>query len=259
MSQLGLKSNLRSHCIEERLKHNPSILEFHLDEPDLEDPEKLVNGIRYVKSKGVAVYLHHPAKHKNKFLDIISEDRDLTHYYNRSTDLLLQICKQEHVKTIIHAHYTDTDSSDLSDKRKIALLKDRVSSFQKKGGDYLLWENSIEGIFSFQNESLIDDIVKPLNLRVCFDISHAFIALKGNNRQLKEALDRTKSYIDYFHVVDSMGVVHDGLPLGEGIIDWKMVKPYLAGKDYIFEIDLRESNYEDSTPMVESAKYLEQI
>lgn len=259
MVQLGLKSNIRNTCIDERLRHRPSILEFHLDEQDLGNTEVLVNRIRYVQSKGVKVYLHHPPKHNDQFLDIISQDDDMVNFYNWSTDLLLRISREEKVKIIIHAHYTDTESSDASDKRKIELVKNRISSFQNKGGDSLLWENSIEGIFSFQNETFLNDIVKPLNLKLCFDISHTFISLRGNNHKLKEALECTKPYVHYFHVVDSMGIVHDGLPLGEGNIDWRMVKPYLTDKDYIFEIDLRTSNYEDCTPMVKSAEYLADI
>ena len=54
-------------------------------------------------------------------------------------------------------------------------------------------------------------------------------------------------------------VSHDSLPLGRGKIDWTMVKSYVKNKDFIFEIDLKASNYLDCSPMIESAKYYNRI
>ncbi len=75
---------------------------------------------------------------------------------------------------------------------------------------------------------------------------------------MKQVLDNTKEYAKYFHVVDSMGKTHDGLPLGRGRIDWSMVKPYVYNKPFIFEIGLKEP-HNDCTPMIESAEYFKRV
>jgi hypothetical protein len=55
-----------------------------------------------------------------------------------------------------------------------------------------------------------------------------------------------------------MGLEHDSLPLGQGRIDWKIVKPFVLGKDFIFEINL-SGDHIDCTPMVDSAKYFSNL
>ncbi len=39
-----------------------------------------------------------------------------------------------------------------------------------------MWEDTIEGLFSYGDVHLIDEIIKPLQLDVNVDISHAFIS-----------------------------------------------------------------------------------
>ncbi|GAA3328841.1 hypothetical protein GCM10020331_074430 [Ectobacillus funiculus] len=74
-----------------------------------------------------------------------------------------------------------------------------------------------------------------MNLPLTIDVSHSFIALQGDNQSLEEHLERFHIFFaSYFHLVDSMGLIHDALPLGTGRIDWRMVKPYVKDKDFIF-------------------------
>jgi sugar phosphate isomerase/epimerase len=259
MNDIRLKSNLKPECLRDRLRYNPSILELHLSERDLIHPIWIMRTIRMLKAKNINVYLHHPTTYHRNYLDIISEKQEIRKFYDRSTDILIDICQQEDVKVVIHAHYNGTESSDLTDPDKTKRFIERVNRFTEKGREYLLWENTTEGIFSLQNERLLEDIVKPLQLSLCFDISHGFIALNGDNEALCKALQQFQPYSKYYHVVDSSGTRHDGLPLGKGKIDWSMVKPFLQGEEFIFEIDLRSSNHKDCRPMIESAIYLRNL
>ena len=70
-----------------------------------------------------------------------------------------------------------------------------------------LWEDTIKGIFSAENPFLLKEIIEPLNVPLTIDISHSFIALRGNNDQLKEHLDRYYSFAQYYHLVDSNGFI----------------------------------------------------
>jgi hypothetical protein len=47
-----------------------------------------------------------------------------------------------------------------------------------------------------------------------------------------------------------MGLEHDSIPL----FDWKMVKPFVLGKDFISEISL-SGDQMDCTPIVENPKF----
>ena len=126
-------------------------------------------------------------------------------------------------------------------------------------GDSFLWEDTIQGIFSAENPYLWEEIVQPLDLSLNIDISHSFISLNGNNDALHRHLDRYHSFAKYYHLVDSNGEFHDALPLGNGKIDWPMVKSYVQDTDFIFEVDLKQNNYLDCKMMIESAEYYNQL
>ncbi|WP_219621084.1 hypothetical protein [Bacillus sp. UMB0893] len=89
---------------------------------------------------------------------------------------------------------------------------------------------------------------------MAYDISHAFISFKGDNRLLLEQIEKLDSYIQYFHVVDSKGQQHDGLQLGTGKINWEPILPFLMNRPYIYEINLKDITA--AVEMYESHLYL---
>lgn len=259
MNYVRLKTGLNLEHIQDRLQYHPEIIEFHLVEQDLYKPETIINRIRLVKSKGTKVYLHHPMTFQGQYLDIISSNESIRSFYDWSCKLLAQICRQEDISCIIHAHYGVTEHLDVRNKGKRKELRQRIEQILKISDTSFLWEDSNKGLFSQQNPFLLREVIQPLQLPLNLDISHSFIALKGDNIKLEALLERMHEYARYFHLVDSMGTHHDSLPLGKGKIDWGMVKPFVKDKDFIFEIDLKETNYRDCTPMLESARYFDEI
>jgi sugar phosphate isomerase/epimerase len=259
MNFIRLKTAINDIAIEDRLKYHPEIVEFHLVESDLEDIERLKKYIRYIKQHDSKVYLHHPMTYKGEKLDIISNNPEVREYYDQSTKLLARLCKEENIYCVIHAHYNKTYSSIITEEKVKHVIERIRYILTFDGSEHLLWENTIEGVFSYQNPNLIEQIVKPLNLPLTFDVSHAFISLRGNNEKLEDVLKKSISYIRYAHVVDSMGEIHDSLPLGQGKTNWVKVKPYLVNLDFIFEINTSSSNHMDCTPMVESGLYFSKI
>lgn len=254
MKAVRLKCALEVRQILDRLRYQPEIIELQLFEKDLYQPERLVRIIRMLKKKGIKVYLHHPMRFRGQFLDILSEDRQRREFYDWSCGILTQVCKLEQVKCVVHAHYAGTECSELDHFRLGKRLRNRIGRFAEEAGEWFLWENTIQGLFSQENPYFISELVKPLGLSLCLDISHSFISLKGDNEKLQQGLAEALPFAAYYHVVDSMGEGHDSLPLGLGKVDWNGVRPYLAGKDFIFEIGL-EDVY-DCTPMIQSAEYL---
>jgi sugar phosphate isomerase/epimerase len=259
MRYIRLKSSLNGEHIQDRLKYNPEIIEFHLNEQDLYNPHEIIDNIKLLKSKGITVYLHHPMRYQGQFLDIISSNQKMRDHYDWSCEILASICRQEEIKCVVHCHYASSESTDFQNTVKRIEVRKRIESILSICEKSFLWEDTIRGIFSSENPYLLSEIIEPLNLPLNIDISHSFIGLKGDNKRLQEHLEKLHNFAKYFHLVDSMGMVHDSLPLGKGKIDWQMVIPYVQEKDFIFEIDLKSSNHSDCTPMIESAKYFREI
>jgi sugar phosphate isomerase/epimerase len=259
MNNVRLKTALNSQQIHNRMKFNPEIVEFHLKEENLYEPEEIVKYIQEFKSKGARVYLHHPMTYRGKYLDIISSSQEMRDFYDWSCDVLALICKQENIKCIIHCHYVKSESTNYVNPAERKETRQRIEEILNICDKSFLWEDTIRGIFSAENPFLLSEIIQPLNLPLNIDISHSFIALKGDNDKLQQHLESYHRFAKYFHLVDSNGVKHDSLSLGRGRIDWAMVKSYVKETDFIFEIDLKDSNYMDCSPMIESAKYFNNI
>ncbi|WP_241158582.1 TIM barrel protein [Cohnella candidum] len=256
---MRLKGNLEQRNLDNRLSYEPDIIEFFLSDRDLLDPERIRDRIRQLHDRGVKAYLHHPPKHQGEYLDILSDNPEVRRFYNESCELLARICIEEKAKCVVHAHYVGTHSCRDVTLERTLILREEIRRIMAYSRDVFVWEDSIEGLFSYGgNPYLIDHLIVPLKLPLTVDVSHTFISFRGDNERLRDVLERTKPYAQYYHLVDSMGLEHDSLQLGLGRIDWRMVKPLVWGKDFIFEITL-SGDHSDCTPMVESAHYFANV
>ncbi|WP_255570795.1 TIM barrel protein [Cohnella sp. CFH 77786] len=252
---MRLKGNLEQSNLDNRLGYDPEILEFYLSDRDLQDPDLIRDRIRQLHHRGVKPYLHHPPVHQGEYLDILSGNPLVRRFYNESCELLARICEEERAKCVVHAHYVHTDSCRNVTRERTVLLREEIRKVMAYSKEVFVWEDSTEGIFSYgRNPYLIDDLIVPLELPLTVDVSHTFISFGGDNERLRDVLERTSPYAQYYHLVDSAGIEHDSLPLGRGRIDWRMVKPLVLGKDFIFEITLSGDHF-DCAPMVDSARY----
>ncbi|QHE51727.1 TIM barrel protein [Pontibacillus sp. HMF3514] len=261
---LNLKCSLDQAQIEDRLSYKPNILELQLFEADIDDPEYIKNVIHDLHEKGVKVILHHPMKVNGKFLDILSEDKEVLEYYERSCRVLDEICYSEDIYCVVHPHYDDCDSGRIDPSNKKLMLdksnelKKALQKLRENTNDRFYFENAPVGIFSSMNPFWISHIIQPLNLPVCYDVSHSFMSLRGDNHKLEQDLKAAFPFTKHYHVVDSEGTeVHDALPLGNGGIVWGNLKPFIMQKNFIFEIDLPD--YKDCTLMIDSAAYFESV
>jgi sugar phosphate isomerase/epimerase len=257
---IRLKTNLREHCVQDRLQYDPDIVELHLELHDLLEERKLRSTIRMLQNKGIRVYLHQPSRREGVYLDILTADEPLFDAYMDTARRLDRVCREEQVRCVIHAHYhvPKGAAQHALTKGNSRVLRERIERVLAFAADRFLWEDSTAGLFSCENPYLLSDIVKPLRLPLNVDVSHAFIALRGDNALLRDILTATKPYAQYYHLVDSMGQKHDSLQLGQGRIDWEMVAPFVIDRDFIFEIALA-GDHSDCTPMIESAAYFRKI
>lgn len=255
MLKLGMKCSYHPDQLYDRLKYRPEILELHLLEDDLfgEKRKQLESAISMLVSQGIEVYLHHPVKYRGRFLNIIHEQKEDYLFYHLSTMILAEICHTYTVKCVIHPQYLPSNTSVINQENRDRLVNE-ISRVLSYGKDVFLWENSIYGLFTAENPHWFEDIVQPLNLPLAYDISHAFISFKGDNGLLLEQIQKLAPCIRYFHVVDSEGQKHDGLPLGKGKVDWRPIIPYLETRPYIYEITLADPA--DAAEMYNSHVYL---
>lgn len=258
MLKLGLKCSCYPQQLNDRLQYNPDIIELHLNEDDLfgDKRKKLETTITFLSNQGCAVYLHQPLKHNGKYLDIIDEQKENYLFYHLSARILAEICLSHSIKCVIHPHYVLTATSAINKENKNKMVNE-IKQILSYGKDVFLWENAINGLFTAQNPNWFEDFVRPLSLPLAYDISHAFISFEGNNQLLLDQIEKLNPYIQYFHVVDSEGQKHDGLPLGTGSINWRPILPFLASRPYIYEISLRDTINADE--MYKSHLYLLQM
>lgn len=259
MKFIRLKGNLEQSNLDNRLSYDPDIIEFYLSEHDLKDQALIRDRIRQLHDRGVKPFLHHPPMYRGEYLDILSGNPEMLRFYHESCEALARICVEERAKCVVHAHYVDTPSCGDVTRERTALLREEIRKVMAYSRDVFVWEDSTEGLFSYGcNPYLIKSLIEPLELPLTVDVSHTFISFRGDNERLRDILERTAPYAQYYHLVDSMGLEHDSLPLGRGKIDWRMVKPLVQNKDFIFEITL-SGDHSDCTPMVDSAQYFADI
>lgn len=253
-----LKCAVNDIQINDRLLYKPDIIEFHLVEQDLfgDRLENLKYWIDFVQKKGIKVYLHHPMKLNGKFLHILSNDNDLKNFYFQSCKILSELSQTFNLKTVLHCNYNNSEyiEPNLENTKK---LKNEIKKILSFGREHFLWEDSISGLFSYSNPHLFKEVIQPLNLPLVQDISHSFVALKGNNEKLFELVKSIFPFVEYYHVVDSLGIEHDSLTLGKGNIIWKPIKSFIIQKDFIFEIGLKNTN--DCFEMIKSANFFSKI
>lgn len=257
--QNRLKTALDERQLENRLQYQPEIIEFHLTEETLFGDKRayLEHTIERLQRMGIKVYLHHPMRHGGIPLDIISSIPGIREFYQLSCRILHEICLTHSIKCVVHSHYMESDTSSILTDSNILNVKDEIEAILEYAESSFLWEDSCGGVFSYENDSLFETIIKPLNLNLVQDISHSFISLKGDNQKLLSITKIIAPYVKYLHVVDSQGLHHDSLPLGKGRIDWNSLKPFTVHKDFIFEVSGK--NHYDCSAMVESADYYNSI
>lgn len=255
--KLGLKCSIQPSQFQNRLEQeNVSLIEIHLNEADLfgENYEILKTRIRQIKEKGIEVVLHHPMRIHNVCLNVAYRDCKEADYFSLTTRILVELCEEFDAHTVVHMSYGDKSLKLERNPSKDVIIQSVARMIEVNetiGNGRIYWENGIHGNGAyFENEYLVDALAGT-SLKLCFDISHAFISLKGDNQRLIETMARLEPNIAYYHVVDSMGVVHDSLTIGDGRINFEgVVYQMIVERPYIYEIGLSDVN--DCREMMES-------
>lgn len=262
--QLGLKAGVNDRQIKNRLQYHPSVFEFHLTEEDVVSAglKRLRDKIQFIRNQGVQhIILHHPMNFEGGHLELSMSEASSPARYRflwQSTLDLLQLAQAEDVQLLVHGSYDEPVEQLTVGYRNLTeaaeVLFKRMDYLNKIGHDHLFFENSISPLFYYGNPDL-DQAILAKGYRLAFDTSHCFIKYHGDNDVLVQSLQTLKPAIAHYHLVDSLGLKHDGLELGTGRIDWRRVVPVLnPAATNIYEVQLADQN--DAREMVASHQYL---
>lgn len=267
MVDLGLKAGTSERQIKDRLQYDPDVFEFFTDENDFtpDGLKRLAYDIEWVMCEATAkIVLHHPMKYQGQATELVAPESKCPQLYSfieRTSLYLLQFAFDYNIQLLLHGAYARQTDHFISmypsvEKANEALFK-RLDHFKELGQDHIMFENSISALFSYGEPASEKEILAH-NYRLAFDTSHCFIKVHGSNQALINSLKNLRSDVVHYHLVDSKGKKHDGLPLGQGYIDWAKVMPCLnPAATNIFEIQLPDQN--DGREQVDSYNYLREL
>lgn len=264
---LGLKAGTDPKQITDRLQYAPEVFEFYTAETDFtkDGLKRLAEAIEQVKDAGISqIILHHPMRYHGDFTELLTLEQKMPELYRfieQSTLDLLQLAYDKELQVLVHGSYSRQTALFLAQfdslEKATAYSFKRLDHFHELGKEHIMFENSISPIF-YYGEPALDEQILEHDYRLAFDTSHCFIKWQGSEPKLLEALTRLRSKIVHYHLVDSLGEVHDSLELGKGKIDWNAVLPLLNEQaTNIFEIVLQDQT--DAKEQVASYEYLKQI
>lgn len=264
---LGLKASADPQQLASRLRYKPEVFEFYTSQDDFskEGLKRLAEAILQVQDQATRrIVLHQPMKYQGEFLEMITPQEILpeTYYFlEKSTNDLLELAFDHDCQVLIHGSYELKNPQVLAYYKTLEQARqtsfERLDYFSQLGGQRILFENGISPIFFFGDPDYDQEILKR-GYRLAFDTSHALIKAQGNNQILLDSLERLKANIHHYHLVDSMGMTHDSLTLGEGITDWPQVLQLLNPKaSAIYEIVVKDVN--DPKEQLASHEFLSKL
>ncbi len=226
---IGLKSSINKKQLKKRLEQAPNILELHLNGPELfEKIKQLKQTIEELQSRGIEVVVHMPLRYKNIKYSLAKNN------INDELKMLRQLgrlCKEYHIKAIIHATQEMGIKEDA--KRVIEHIK-----LLKLYLDYFYFENVLHGVFA-KTEDIIMIGKKAGIKNMCIDIAHAFIVYKDNKKLERHIKNIKREFNTYFHLNDHDFKTHS-CEIGKGYVDFSKVLPYV-NKGVIEVVDKNEN------------------
>ncbi len=227
MDNIGIKSNWRHKHLLNRIKTGTKIIEFHLNENDLEQRfEQIRKEIKFLQERNIRVMVHQPVHYKNKFVTLgsrldfetLSETTgkllELIRGFDNCIGLVMQPAMTNSVKT---------SNSELI--QNLITLSQQYPSFLDK----VYFENVFTNTFSSVAD--IKSVVEKAKLKnICIDTAH-FTNSKQNISQLINLVKELHNKVSiYFHIADSVGEIYNGsdcVNIEKGIIDFKSLAPFI--------------------------------
>jgi len=245
---LGMK--VRKHDLVDMLKFNPSILEFHFSDSDL---NLELNG-----NFNQQLIVHCYEYFDRKLLDITNnKETNQIHSKEKTLELIqMAIDKTKSLESqfigkptmILHpgGYSLNEISEEKSNEMKLQ-ISESIKSLDFNGINFLLenmppyawffggrWHSN-----TFLSADEMVDYCKKTGLKVCFDLCHSQLYCNKNNKSLIDELEKIGPYVEHFHLSDADDVDGEGLQIGEGNVDFERIIPMLNkfnGKSFAIEV-----------------------
>lgn len=227
-SILGLKGSINQ--VSSRLKFNPKIFEFHLFPDDLiKNKNRLISKVKFLKKKGITVFIHMPFIYKNKQIDLGE---------NNSKGLLTiielaKLCKEQECFAIIHPSFDNAVSKDVIIKN-IKYLEPYFS--------YIFFETSSPKSLFLKEEDVLDIAKKAKIKNIAIDTAHLYKMYNSNSKVISAINNLQSHYPSYIHFSNSDGE-SEGNQINQGKIDFEKILPLITKG--ILEI----KNYDENKPV----------
>jgi len=229
---------VRKHDLNDMLKYNPKILEFHFSDSDLD--------LTFDRNFDQQLIVHCYEYFDRKLLDIVSLEETNQIHSQENTLMLIQkaidktISLNEHFSgkptIIVHPGGYSLHEPSVSVVQKMRdKLVDSVKQLDLKNVNFLL-ENMppyawfFGGRWScnvFLNAADMVNYNKETGLHVCFDLCHSQLYCNTQKLSLVDELMKVKDFVDHYHLSDAGGIDGEGLQYGEGDLPFDKVIPIL--------------------------------
>jgi N-acetylneuraminate synthase len=235
----GLKA--RFHDLDEVLALKPQLVELHFSEEDLDhawtppeqplDQQLVVHALEFSQQRLLDLSSHDD-EWRERGIDLVQRTID------RSVELAAHFTGP--VSVVIHVGGMSMDEPDRDTEALMARSVDALRRLQPRGA-ILLPENLPPrpwylGGQWFQNlwtypEHMVE-VCQETGMGMTLDISHAQLHCAHAGTRLDEYVRRCLPYTRHLHLADASGIDHEGLQIGEGVVDWGQLLDLLADDDF---------------------------
>ena len=229
---------VRKRDLDDMLKFNPKVLEFHFSDSDLD--------LELEENFDQRLIIHCYEYFERKLLDIVSlKETNQVHSKEKSLELIQKaidktLTLNEQFKgtptLIVHpGGYSLNESSKSDIDTMSGMLADSIRKLDFKNVTFLLenmppyawffggrWNSNI-----FLSADNMVEYCKETGLNVCYDVCHSHLYCNKNKLSVVEELSKIEKYVKHFHLSDAGGEDEEGLQFGEGDLPFEKVIPIL--------------------------------
>jgi sialic acid synthase SpsE/sugar phosphate isomerase/epimerase len=218
---------VRFRDFEELLVHKPRMLEYHFTDQDLDEHYP---GHDF----DFKLVVHAPEFWDRTLVDLCALDerqrRTSLELMQKTINLTREMAPHfiGMPKVIVHPGAMSLDHP-ISDRRALYdNLRSSVEALDFEGVELLLenlpphpWYFGGQWLTNaFMDACEIKDFISSMNLKMCFDTSHAKLYCNWAHQDFYEQVSILLPYIHHLHLSDGAGLDGEGLQIGEGTIDW---------------------------------------
>ena len=247
---MKLTMKTRKRDLNDMLKFNPKILEFHFSDSDLNlelennfEQELIVHCFEYFDKKLLDIVS------LGETNQIHSREKSLE-YIQKAIDKTVSLSEQFQgtPTVIVHPGGYSLNTLTESDIEKMKnMIVDSVNQLDFKKVNFLLenmppyawffggrWNSNV-----FLNSNDMKKYCLETGLNVCYDLCHSHLYCNKNGLSVVDELLAIEKYVEHYHLSDAEGEDGEGLQFGDGDLPFDKVIPILnkfENKSFAIEV-----------------------